>query len=42
MSVSKNMDKRVGQGVALIGASALGALVGAAIIRGKSDKPENE
>ena len=42
VSVSKNMDKRVGQGVALIGASALGALVGAAIIRGKSDKPENE
>ena len=42
VSVSKNMDKRVGQGVALIGASALGALVGAAIIRGKSDKTENE
>ena len=40
VSVSKNMDKRVGQGVALIGASALGALVGAAVMKGKSDKTD--
>lgn len=40
VSVSKSVDKRVGQGVALIGASALGALVGAAIMKGKSDKSD--
>ena len=40
VSVTKSVDKRVGQGVALIGASALGALVGAAVMKGKSDKTD--
>lgn len=33
VSTAKSVDKRVGQGVALIGASALGALVSAALIK---------
>jgi len=42
VSVSKNVDKRIEQGVAMIGASALGALVGAAIMKGKDKKtPDN-
>ena len=42
VSTSKDIDKRVAQGAALIGASALGALVGAAVMKSKQKSNEAE
>lgn len=41
VSGSKDLDKRVAQGVALIGVGALGALIGAAASR-RTKKPEDD
>lgn len=38
VSTAKSVDKRVGQGVALIGATALGALVSAAVLKNNQKK----